>query len=74
MKEFDVKTAAGLTGGVVGISMFINGCYFIDLEVGKPLIFTGVLLTLFCVTYLVFHTRSLLNASVNPEINAPSYV
>ena len=73
MKLFDMKTAAGLAGSIVGVTFFINGCYFID-SLGKPLILTGVLLTLGCVAYLVFHTHNLLNSTVTPEVNEPSYV
>jgi len=61
----DLKTATALTGIILGGGIFINGCYFID-TIGKPLIFTGVLLTLFSVAYIVLYTKKVENA-ITPE-------
>jgi hypothetical protein len=74
MKLFDIQTAAGLAGTVIGTTIFINGFYFIN-TIGKPLILTGVLVTLISVVYLVFHARKLsTSATVNPEVANASYV
>jgi len=70
----EMKTAAALAGGVVGLAILANGCYFID-SIGKPLIFTGVIVTLSSVAYIILYARKMQNtAQITPDPTEPSYV
>lgn len=69
----ELKTAAALAGGVVGLAMLANGCYFID-SIGKPLIFAGVIISIASAVYIVLFARSQNTTQVIPDPIESSYV
>jgi predicted tellurium resistance membrane protein TerC len=73
MKLPELKTAAALAGGVVGLAMLANGCYFID-SIGKPLIFAGVIISIASAVYIVLFARAQNTTQVIPDPIESSYV
>jgi hypothetical protein len=73
MKLPELKTAAALAGGVIGLTMLANGCYFID-SIGKPLIFAGVIISMASAVYLILFARAQNTTQVIPVASESSYV
>lgn len=73
MKFPELKTIASLAGGVIGLTMLANGCYFID-SIGKPLIFAGVIISMASAVYLILFTRAQNTTQVIPVPTESSYV
>jgi hypothetical protein len=73
MKFPELKTAAALAGGVLGLTLLANGCYFID-SIGKPLIFAGIIIAISSAVYIVLFARAQNITQIIPEPTESSYV
>ena len=69
-----LKTVLAVTGGAIGLTMLGAGCYFIE-SIGKPLIFTGVIISIASAVYISLFAEKLQNITqISPDPIETSFV